>query len=768
MPFVHICRRNWRFLTLFGAALAGVVTGLTGLGTAPERVLQELAWRLRAPPASGDLHIVEIDGRSISAIDRWPWPRSHHARVVDQLQRAGVASIAFDVDFSSYSTPAEDDALRAALARADGKVILPTFRQRAGGGQDGWADALPIEPLRENSIAAAVSILPNSDGYVRRAPVGIITEGVPRPSLSAMIAGTTGSVGGDFPIDFAINPALIPRHSFLDILQGRFDRSELDGKHVLVGATAVEMGDRYVVPVQGVLPGVVIQALATETLMRGIPREVGWPVGLLPAAFLAWVIVLVRSRQALVTAALAAPAVIFSLTLAGQVFADTYVEIAPALAITLVASVAVVALRVAFAARERRLRDAETGMPNRAALVQMLREAGEGGVVAAHIADLDKIATSLGSSGTAELVLRLADRIQHLQQGEIVYRVDDRVLCWRCDDEAGFASRLEALRAAMMHPVEVHGRRIDVALTFGYVTNQAKDPERIIAMAALAAERAREAGVAWHVHQISDEEEVQRELSLLGELDEAISRDQIEVFYQPKLDIARNRIVGVEALVRWHHPVHGFLSPDQFIPLAERNNRIAHLTLHVIERAIFDRRQWEQSGHVLSTAVNVSAKLLDSADFIADLRRLINEHGARPGALTFEVTESAAMRDPTAAGAALQSFKALGIGISMDDYGTGQSTLSYLKQLPLDELKIDRSFVQHAHRNRADAVLVRSTVELAHELGLKVVAEGVEEAECLDYLRSIGCDMAQGYLISRPEPAADFLILLERSTELAA
>src|SRR5690606_21209249 len=156
--------------------------------------------------------------------------------------------------------------LAAALERAGGKVILPTFRQRAGGGRAGWIDAMPIAPLREHSIAAAVSILPNIDGYVRRAPLGVVTEGVPRPSLSAMVAASTGSAGGDFPIDFAIDPASLPRHGFIDIQQSNFDPSELAGKHVLIGATAVEMGDRYVVPVHGVLPGVVIQALATETL----------------------------------------------------------------------------------------------------------------------------------------------------------------------------------------------------------------------------------------------------------------------------------------------------------------------------------------------------------------------------------------------------------------------------------------------------------------------------------------------------------------------
>src|SRR5690606_5036730 len=363
---------------------------------------------------------------------------------------------------------------------------------------------------------------------------------------------------------------------------------------------------------------------------------------------------------------------------------------------------------------------------------------------------------------------RLRDRISHLEGGATIFRIEDRVLSWGSDNEDGLGRRLSALRTAMLNPVEVRGRRVDVVLALGYARDEASDPDRIIGNAALAAVRARTEGVAWHVHEIGDEEEVGRELSLMGELDEAIECGQIEVFYQPKLDISNDRIAGVEALVRWHHPSHGFMGPDQFIPLAERNDRIAPLTLHVLERTIADQHAWKAAGHPITAAVNVSAKLLDSEEFIADLRCLIEDSSVGAGRLIFGVTGSAGMRDPAAAAAALDSFRALGIAISMDDYGTGQSTLSYLKQLPLNELKIDRSFVQQSHRNRADAVLVRSTVELAHELGLKVVAEGVEEPECLSYLRSIGCDMAQGYLISRPEPACDITHLLNREVARAA
>jgi EAL domain-containing protein (putative c-di-GMP-specific phosphodiesterase class I) len=502
--------------------------------------------------------------------------------------------------------------------------------------------------------------------------------------------------------------------------------------------------------------------------MRGLPGEAGWPLALMPALLLAWLVIRARSHNSLALAAMAAPAIMVGIALASQVALNWYIEIIPALVVVLAAVAAAAAMRLVTAARRRLLHDAETGLPNRLALEDALRGAGDAGLVAAKIVDFDKIAAGLGATGAIELILRIRDRIAHLDRSGSVHRVEDRVLCWRSDDEAELDHSLTTLRAAMLHPLEVRGRRVDVTLALGYARGHADDPDKLVANAVFAAERARSSGEAWHVHQARDGEEVERELSLLGELDEAISGGQLEVLYQPKLDIAKGRVASVEALVRWHHPTRGFLRPDVFIPLAERNDRITGLTLHVLEQTLADLARWHAAGYPINGAVNVSAKLLSSAPFIAELRNLIGQSPVDAGHLVLEVTESAAMDDPQAAAAALRSFRDLGIAISMDDYGTGQSTLSYLKQLPINELKIDRSFVQHAHRNSADAVLVRSTVDLAHELGLKVVAEGVEEPECLAYLRSIGCDMAQGYLISHPLSASDLLELLGREMVAAA
>lgn len=760
---------HWRVAALILCCITGMLAGVSGLGVDAERGMRALAWRIQGQPASGRLHIIEIDARSIAAINRWPWPRSNYASAIDNLRRAGVSSIAFDVDFSANSAPAEDAAFAAALGRADGEVVLPTFRQPLGGGQAGWADSLPIASLRQHSTLAAVSILPDRDGYVRRAPIGVVTKGLPRPSLSASIAGTNGSAGEDFPIDFSIDPDSIPRHSFIDIRDGRFDASDLAGKQILIGATAIELGDRYAVPNYGVIPGVVIQALAAETLAAGKPREAGWQVPLLFAAMLAWAILISTSRSQLATAAAASPIMLFAAAIAIDAAFRIIFPLFPAMCVIVAAIIAATIARLLRAARRRRAHDPETGLPNRLALREALRSYGGAGVVAARLAEFDKLAASLGAQGTVELMRLVRDRIAVVSDGTTIYRVEDRVLAWRCYDPAQLDTRIETLRALMLSPIEVAGRRVDVALVVGFAAESPGVlPDQIVARAALAADRALSEGRNWHAHDAADTDATDRDVSLLGELDEAIGKGEIHVVYQPKLDLKTNRIASVEALVRWQHGTRGFLRPDLFIPLAERGGRIDGLTLHVVERTIADLLQWQRDGHPITGAVNISAKLLGSESFTHTLIELVRESGIRPQQLTFEVTESATMTDPEAATAALHAFRKLGVSISMDDYGTGQSTLSYLKKLPLNELKIDRSFVQFAHQNRGDGVLVRSTIDLAHELGLKVVAEGVEDEACLDFLRASGCDLAQGYLISRPIPATDLSALLNKSLPRAA
>jgi EAL domain-containing protein (putative c-di-GMP-specific phosphodiesterase class I)/GGDEF domain-containing protein len=575
-------------------------------------------------------------------------------------------------------------------------------------------------------------------------------------------------VGQDFPIDYSIDPASIPRFSFIDLRDGKVDPALLRGKKILIGTTAIELGDRYAVPRYGVVPGVVIQALAALTLERGVPSRAGWVGPLSLALLLGLLLLRTRSNNLLALGSGAATLFLFAATTVASA-AGWETDLVPGLLTlyTVVACAAAVRVNAWLAAR--RAIDEPTGLPNQHALAETLAERLGSAVAAVRIAEYDRLLATLGPSGIADMICRLRDRISMLGGGITVYRVDDRVLAWQAvalPDQ--LAARHEQIRDLMLTPVEVAGRKVDVTVAMGMAILENDGAYAAIANASMAADLALSSGAGWHFHVASDTETATAELSLASDLDEAITAGDVYPLYQPKVDLRTGRIVSVEALVRWKHRAQGMLRPDHFIPLLERAGRISSLTLHVVACTIRDVEAWQANGRRITAAVNLSATLLESAAFMDQLEALLRDSGIDPRLLIFEVTESAAMHAPDVAAAALGRFKLLGVAISMDDYGTGQSTLTYLKKLPLDELKIDRSFVELAYQNRGDAVLVRSTIDMAHELGLKVVAEGVETDECLDFLKSVDCDLAQGYLISKPVSAQRIFELLGSSDRKAA
>jgi EAL domain-containing protein (putative c-di-GMP-specific phosphodiesterase class I) len=253
-----------------------------------------------------------------------------------------------------------------------------------------------------------------------------------------------------------------------------------------------------------------------------------------------------------------------------------------------------------------------------------------------------------------------------------------------------------------------------------------------------------------------------RQLTIRAELGAAIDRDQLKLVYQPKVQAATDRIVGVEALARWVHPEHGSIPPDEFITVAEHSGLIRPLTQWLLETALEQVSIWREQGHAFCVSVNLSARNLLEEDLPDRLARLLKIHDLPPDRLMLEITETVIMDDPNRSLANMFRLNALGVGISVDDFGTGYSSLSYLTKLPAQELKIDRSFVSRMNDDPGSVAIVKSTIELAHSLGLNVVAEGVECQATWDGLRELGCDVGQGYLFSRPV-SADELLALARS-----
>ena len=259
-----------------------------------------------------------------------------------------------------------------------------------------------------------------------------------------------------------------------------------------------------------------------------------------------------------------------------------------------------------------------------------------------------------------------------------------------------------------------------------------------------------------------------RRLTILGDLRRAVRQNELQLYYQPKIAVADGRVCGAEALMRWEHPSLGRLSPVEFIPIAEQSGNISMLTRWALDAAVRDCRSWLAAGLDMAVSVNLAAADLADRDLPWFVTDVLRRHGLAPRYLIAEVTEEGLVRDLEHATAVLQRLREIGVRISIDDFGTGYSSLGQIRNLPVDELKIDRSFVRNLPADRTDAAIVAAAIDLAHDLGMEFVAEGVEDSGALDWLREHGCERAQGFHISPPLPAAEFVAWVRHHSGRAA
>jgi len=304
---------------------------------------------------------------------------------------------------------------------------------------------------------------------------------------------------------------------------------------------------------------------------------------------------------------------------------------------------------------------------------------------------------------------------------------------------------------------------MEVAIGVAFYPLHGEEPEALIRHADIAANVAKSNVNGFCIYDPEDDPYSLEQLKLFGELRSAISNKEMMLYYQPKIDIKTGKIKSVEALARWSHPVEGMISPEKFIPMVEQTGMIRPFTLWVLEEAIIQIKSWAQSGIELSVAVNLSTRNLLDPSLPDYIQSLLESHQVSAKSLSLEITESAIMYRPESAIALLERLHDMGFSLSIDDFGTGYSSLAYLKKLPVDEIKIDQSFVYGLITNEDDAVIVHSTIELAHNLGLTVVAEGVENQEVHDMLKTLGCDISQGYYFTRPIANTELSLWLSES-----
>ena len=431
--------------------------------------------------------------------------------------------------------------------------------------------------------------------------------------------------------------------------------------------------------------------------------------------------------------------------------------------------------------RHQALHDSLTELPNRVLFQdrvgQVIRAAQrDTGGVAVMVMDLDRfkeINDTLGhASGDRLLVeaarrlrttLRDADTIARLGGDEFAILLHDG----SPDAVAGVAGRIHA---AFADPFWLDGLPLQIEASIGAATypEHASDVAGLIQRADIAMYVAKRGNSGWELYDHSQDSHQPHRLSLISELRRAIDERELVLHYQPKLELHSGQVASVEALVRWHHPTRGLLGPNEFIDVAQETSLIKPLTLYVIDEALRQCRAWVQEGLTLAVAVNVSTRNLIDLDFPEQVGALLAKWEVGPQLLELEITESAIVADMFRMRGVLERLGAMGLRISVDDFGTGYTSLGYLRRLPISELKIDRSFVSHMATSEEDAVIVRSTIDLGRNLGLGVVAEGVEDVEVLEALRELGCDVAQGYLMSRPIPADELTTWLSAFTARSA
>jgi len=418
------------------------------------------------------------------------------------------------------------------------------------------------------------------------------------------------------------------------------------------------------------------------------------------------------------------------------------------------------------------LHDGLTDLPNRTLLHERLQQAisardeTSGGSVALLVIDLDRfkeINDTFGHQYGDLLLQQIGERLREaIGPAGTIARLggDEFALLLSNADDLRSQRIARQLLSVLDETFTILEHRVDISASIGIALSpeHGADADVLLRRADVAMYLAKRASRGYAVYSFDQDQHSPERLALMSELRKAIDNDdELMLHYQPKVSLKSSRCVGVEALVRWRHPQRGMIPPDQFIPLAEQTGIIKSLSYWVLNTALKQAHHWQQSGLHIPIAVNLSMRDLHDPELPDTIAGLIKRWQVPPTSLQVEITENGIMAEPARALQTVTALRALGLRIAIDDFGTGYSSLAYLKRLPVDELKIDRSFVRELCEEADDRAIVRSTVGLGHDLGLTIVAEGIEDAATWDLLEQIGCDIGQGYHIGRPVSATELI-----------
>ena len=882
---------------------------LSGLLDPFEWSLLDLRASLSSHVVQSDLTLVEIDPKSLHELNTWPWPRSYHARLLDSLRAAGARRIFVDIDFSSTSDPEEDRQLAESLgAFQPDTILLPVFQQIFSASVRPQQVILtqPAALFRAQVRLASITLHPEGDGLVRRIPLTAIDNNPHAAPVALQLNQPAAAPVNELYINYAIDPESFPRLSYADVLSGNFPHKLIENRQVIIGATALELGDRVAVPIHQAISGPVFQALAYQSLREGPLRPVSifmtlplmallafliarplavldWRKGLLVigaiglllsagsvfaysklslifslAPFLVLLVVTysftvfskldqqavrlilqglaVRRKDALMAnivhnsiegiVAFNADGAIRDINPAAcSMFGLTRTDAENRKFVTLVPElqsttqliytlnpetnsacvqetsavhsdgrgfpIEIAVSRLSFkgeelytafirniselnaqqaALRHQATHDALTGLANRFLLQEQLEQHTRkgnqtGNLNAILMLDLDRfkeindtLGHHIGDLVLEEVACRLATAVGNSNMLARFGGDEFAILVCGCGAREEIVAVATRLLDSLKPPIDVNGMRLVIGGSVGIALypQNGHTPGTLMQCADVAMYLAKrtQSGYALYDEKL-DQNSMQR-LTISSDLRAAIESDQLRLFYQPQVDLTTGSVVCIEALLRWHHPKFGVISPTDVMEVAEGTELIKPLTIWTLRTALTDLADLRHKGYLLDVAVNLSARLLHDPTLPQILQHCLDELCIPPEWLILEITESAIISDPEHALLVTQQIVAMGIRLSIDDFGTGYSSLAYLKHLPACELKIDKSFVIDMLGSESDTMIVRSTIDLAHNFGMHVVAEGIENEQVWRRLKQMDCDIAQGYWIARPMLLSEF------------
>ena len=710
-------------------------------------VVKSLSNKIRLHDASGEFVIVNIDDYAAQNGFSTPLPAKYADHLFRSLLDAGAEKVVLSEPVS-IGSPEETDRLKELLAENETKLFIAQPQQHEqNAGSIMW----------EEYISSPIAVHAYRDrmfwGGIKTIPYAQTVNGRSVISAQSALTEVYGTINQNFHIDYAIDVNSLTYASFNDAtIPNMIELAR--GKKIIIGYEASHKARALrIIGREGRFGIPTIIALGAETLGQAKPKHLGAAWTLTLALLFAWCILGIRHLKWQIFASSAAVLSVFGLTI---LLNNANVSLNTAEALCLILFVTPFAFFKS--SRAKVIRESAThpdsGLPSVNAL--RLESNIEKPLIVCRMEKFDELMGLL----SPEQRITLAERISSLATTDSdIWHGDDGHFYWFIDQDQAenLDGHIQSLSVIMRNGFSIGHFPISMQTVFGLdLRYEQKMSDRIMG-ANLAAKQATLKGAAWHTYEAADQSEAAWEITQLRELDVAIKTDQIVAYLQPKVSLQTGATTGAEALARWTHPIRGAIRPDEFVATAEAGGRIKELTISVMRSALATVQPAITADPDFKIAVNITPSLLADRTLCHTVSSLLAQYKISPANLILEVIESTAFSDNGICFETMHELVSMGVTLSIDDYGTGNSTLDYLRKIPARELKIDREFVSDILTSEEDSALVQSTIRLAHKLKMKVVAEGVEDSPTLEKLRIMGCDQVQGYLISHPLSGEDFL-----------